>query len=85
MKNLRLTPILVALFALTCAAWLPAAENALEQGFRNVPNADRPWVYWWWLNGNVDQHTITRDLEAMRQDAAVRHARGPPIRPTNER
>jgi hypothetical protein len=46
---------------------LPAAEIGLEQGFRNVANVDKPWVYWWWLNGNVDQPTISRDLEAMRQ------------------
>ena len=38
----------------------------LEAGFRNVPEADRPWVYWWWLNGHVDERTITRDLEAMK-------------------
>ncbi|HOW67542.1 MAG TPA: glycosyl hydrolase [Candidatus Paceibacterota bacterium] len=44
-----------------------AAPGLLEQGFRRVPDSDKPWVYWWWLNGNVDEPTITRDLEAMRQ------------------
>ncbi len=37
----------------------------LAQGFREVPRSARPWVYWWWLNGNVDEATIHRDLEAM--------------------
>ena len=32
-----------------------------------VPVADRPWGYWWWINGNVDKPTITRDLEAMKE------------------
>ncbi len=44
-----------------------AEPLSLEQGFRRVPDADKPWVYWWWLNGNVDERTITRDLEAMRR------------------
>lgn len=39
--------------------------DSLEQGFREVPRSARPWVYWWWLNGNVDEPTIQRDLEAM--------------------
>jgi hypothetical protein len=38
----------------------------LEAGFRQVPMADRPWAYWWWLNGNVDKPAIRRDLEAMK-------------------
>jgi len=41
------------------------APNLLEQGFREAPRSARPWVYWWWLNGNVDEATIQRDLEAM--------------------
>jgi hypothetical protein len=41
--------------------------NALEQGFRTLPNKDKPWVYWWWLNGNVTQKSITRDLEEMKK------------------
>jgi hypothetical protein len=45
----------------------PRGTSTLEQGFRTVPDADKPWVYWWWLNGNVDRRTITRDLEAMKQ------------------
>ncbi|TSA36574.1 MAG: hypothetical protein D4R64_07195 [Porphyromonadaceae bacterium] len=25
----------------------------------------RPWVYWFWLNGNITREGITADLEAM--------------------
>jgi hypothetical protein len=48
-------------------AWLFAGPVPIDQGFRNVPDADKPWAYWWWLNGNVDEATITRDLEGMKQ------------------
>lgn len=39
----------------------------LDAGFDRVPDDAKPWVYWWWLNGNVDKRTITHDLEAMKQ------------------
>ncbi|MFA6564973.1 MAG: glycosyl hydrolase [Verrucomicrobiia bacterium] len=59
---------LAVVLALSTAAWSQAAEPVnLDQSFRNVPGADKPWVYWWWVNGNVDEKTITRDLEAMKQ------------------
>ncbi len=51
---------------LVCAAW-GAAAATLEENFRDVPVMDRPWAYWWWLNGHVDKDTITSDLEAMRR------------------
>ncbi|MCC7159921.1 MAG: hypothetical protein IT281_10350, partial [Ignavibacteria bacterium] len=44
-----------------------ATAATLEENFRDVPVADRPWAYWWWINGHVDKETITRDMEAMRR------------------
>lgn len=43
------------------------AGATLEEGFREVPLVDRPWAYWWWLNGHVDRETITSDMEAARR------------------
>ncbi len=57
--------LLAALFTGLTAA--RAADVPLDQGFRTVPDADKPWVYWWWLKGNVDEASITRDLEAMKR------------------
>lgn len=37
----------------------------LAQGFQHPPPAARPWVYWFWLNGNITREGITADLEAM--------------------
>ena len=39
----------------------------LEKGFRRPPDAARPWVYWFWLNGNITSNGITADLEAMKR------------------
>ena len=41
------------------------AGSALENAFQSPPPDCRPWVYWWWLNANVTETSITRDLEAM--------------------
>ena len=43
----------------------PAA--ALEKGFLQPPDSARPWVYWFWLNGNITREGITADLEAMKR------------------
>lgn len=58
--------ILCALCAL-CGFISSSRADTLAQGFRDVPMAERPWCYYWWVNGNVDAETITRDLEAMRR------------------
>ncbi|MBI5283405.1 MAG: hypothetical protein HY858_17125 [Candidatus Solibacter usitatus] len=41
------------------------AELALE--FVSPPDDARPWVYWFWKNGNISRHGITADLEAMQR------------------
>jgi hypothetical protein len=42
------------------------AQMPLEEGWANPPRLARTRAYWWWLNGDNDKETITRDLEAMK-------------------
>ena len=42
------------------------ATDDLARGFANPPTSARLRAYWWWLNGNVTQAAITRDLEEMK-------------------
>ena len=51
---------------LGCMTWT-ASASPLDEGFTEVPTKARPWAYWWWLNGNVDKETITRDMEALKR------------------
>lgn len=44
-----------------------AAADALERDFRSPPPSARPWVYWFFMDGNLSREGITADLEAMRQ------------------
>ncbi len=55
------------LMLLACSAFgspLLAADD-LESRFKAPPAEARPWVYWFWMNGNITRAGITADLEAM--------------------
>jgi hypothetical protein len=58
---------LACLYAVATGFCLRTGAVPLEEGFQEVAMTNRPWVYWWWLNGNVDKRTIRNDLEAMKQ------------------
>jgi hypothetical protein len=64
--------------AITLAATLLASTSALAQtqdkagdpladGFRDPPMTARPRVWWHWLNGNVTEDGIVKDLEWMKR------------------
>jgi (4-O-methyl)-D-glucuronate---lignin esterase len=67
MRLLR-TLVIGLLASAVFAAALPArAADDLAQGFARPPDSARPWVYWFWLNGNITREGITADLEAMQR------------------
>ncbi len=41
--------------------------GSLESEFLQPPVEAQPWVYWFWLNGNISSNGITADLEAMKR------------------
>jgi hypothetical protein len=57
----------LALFLLASGtAIVPSAHaDPLADGFQNPPNSARPRVWWHWMNGNVTEDGITKDLEWM--------------------
>jgi hypothetical protein len=44
-----------------------AAKPLDDALFAKPPAEARPWVYWFWLNGNISSNGITADLEAMKR------------------
>jgi alpha-L-rhamnosidase len=40
-------------------------DDSLQSGFSNPPPAARPRVWWYWLNSNITQTGIRKDLEWM--------------------
>ncbi|MEY3896320.1 MAG: hypothetical protein RLZZ214_1840 [Verrucomicrobiota bacterium] len=68
-KTSRLSGLAQAIPLLVCFISLHAAEVAnddLASAFDSPPLAARTRCFWWWLNGNVDQAAITKDLEWMK-------------------
>ncbi len=53
---------------LFCAisAAVAQARGTLEDGWITPPHDARLWAYWWWLNGNVTEAAVTRDLQEMK-------------------
>lgn len=49
------------------SADLAASPSDLAKGFVSPPQSAKPWVYWFWLDGNITREGITADLEAMRR------------------
>jgi hypothetical protein len=65
------TARLLLTFSMVCPGSLfaePAdANDPLQAGFVHPPASARPWVNWFWLDGNVTRAGITADLEAMQR------------------
>jgi len=45
----------------------PEHSDYLKQGFINPPDSARPGVYWYFMDGNIEQEGITADLESMKE------------------
>lgn len=58
---------IILLTALTTLVSFAASGDSLEAKFLHPPPDARPWVYWFWNNGNVTSNGITADLEAMQR------------------
>lgn len=55
-------------------AWLSLAVSLcaqtsadLARDFQQPPNSARPWINWFWMDGNITREGITADLEAMQR------------------
>lgn len=45
----------------------PSVSAESVSAFEDPPASARPWVYWFWINGNISKEGITADLEALEQ------------------
>ncbi len=58
---------LLCLFSALFNAYAAQPADDLRAAFAHPPDSARPWVYWFWLNGNITKVGITADLEAMKR------------------
>src|SRR6185436_10139968 len=66
-KLLLVVSSTLAFILLNGLAVAAGKASALVQNFKQPPAAARPWVYWFWLNGNITSNGISADLEAMQR------------------
>jgi hypothetical protein len=59
--------VFTALLPIPAKAAGPEDLAAIAKAFATPPESARPWVYWFWNNGNVTKAGITADLEAMKR------------------
>ena len=59
--------ILVMLAAFSSVSETANTLQELREGFQHPPDSARPWVYWFWVDGNITREGITADLEAMQR------------------
>ncbi|MGH9403521.1 MAG: glycosyl hydrolase, partial [Terriglobia bacterium] len=58
---------IAALGALASFSPLALPAGSFEERFLLPPNSSRMWTWWFWLSDRVDQRSITKDLEAMKE------------------
>ena len=66
-KENRLISFLVVLAILVAASGDLHAADRLADNFAHPPASAKPWVYWYFMDGNMTRDGITADLEAMKQ------------------
>ncbi len=65
LKNSKYFVFLPILMVLSATA-VAAESSNLDQGFQDPPGQTQPWVYWVWLDTDIPQAAITRDLQEMK-------------------
>ncbi len=56
-----------AILLASCLILPGRAAADLVSSFKTPPDEARPWVFWFWINGNISREGITKDLEAMKR------------------
>jgi alpha-L-rhamnosidase len=66
---MRLNRLLAAALLGTSALGLttPIYADELTDGFQNPPNSARPRVWWHWMNGNITEDGIAKDMDWMQR------------------
>src|SRR5438270_13295945 len=59
--------LLLAILFQSSAVFAAPRLSGLAENFLHPPASARPWVFWFWLNGNITSNGITADLEAMKR------------------
>jgi len=59
--------LIISLSGLVFSCTNPGTNDYLKKGFLNPPDSAKPGVYWYFMDGNLDQAGMTADLESMKK------------------
>jgi hypothetical protein len=62
-----LVRVLIVTFWFGVFSLFANATDDLEQQFATPPDSAKPWVYWYFMDGNLTREGMTADLESMKQ------------------
>ena len=62
----------MAVAAVSCTDNGRADIEEMRAGFVSPPASSRPGVYWYFMDGNMDKESMTRDLESMKMPVSDR-------------
>jgi len=58
--------VILCAFVVNVQSQKATSFSQLEKDFLHPPKSAKPWVFWYWVNGNASKEGITADLEAMK-------------------
>ena len=64
-KTIKSLLLILLMVSAACTSGVKTADPELTQAFLSPEKEAKPWVYWYWMNGNVTREGITADIEAM--------------------
>jgi len=59
--------ILIIFISATIFSCSTVPDNTLKEEFRIPPDSSKPGVYWYFMDGNLSRHEMTKDLESMKE------------------
>ena len=65
--TVKLAILVCVWLALPCPTFAAPEANFTADRFLRPPEGARPWVFWFWISGNITSNGITADLEAMQR------------------
>ena len=58
---------LLAILLICCTDLATQDIDQLINGFKSPPDSAKPGVYWYFMDGNINRESLTKDLESMKQ------------------
>ncbi len=66
-KSFFILRTVLAVLMLVFSSCTKESADGLKETFKNPPEASKPGVYWYFMDGNLSREEMTKDLESMKE------------------